>query len=389
MRTHPWNFSFAAALLLLCPFDLVASLGMDLYLPAVPDLPRLLVTSPEQVQLTLSVYLVWLGAGQLILGPLADRIGRRCVLLGGSALFVLASVALAVCRAPALFLCLRALEAASGAAMLVATFATVRDVYGEHPDGARIYGTMSAVLVLVPALGPALGALLYRAGGLGAVFGVLAAGAALAGAHAALRWPETRPAGTRAVRLRDVGGVLGHAGFWRYTLGHAVAMGSFFVMLSIAPGVLGQRLGYGPVGFGLWFGTIAVVLFVAARAVQGVVARRGPAWCLPRGLMVIAAGAGLAAITATMRPTLLGFLGPAWLVAVGIALVVSVSAAGALASFGHVAGTATALFSCVASVLLVSLGSLAVLACPSTTTWPLALYAGGGAVLVLLVPWRE
>jgi MFS transporter, DHA1 family, chloramphenicol/florfenicol resistance protein len=285
---HPsWSFSLGAALLLLCPFDLVASLGMDLYLPAVPDMPRLLGTTPARVQLTLSGYLVVLGAGQLVFGPLSDRLGRRPVLLGGAVAFTLASLGLAWARWSWPFVLLRIAQSAGGAATLVATFATVRDVYADREEGGRMYAIMSGILVFVPALGPLFGAALYEVGGLVAVFVALAAIAAVAGLRASFWWPETRPAGSRQVRFRQIGAVLTHGEFWTYTLGYGVAMGSFFVYFSIAPGVLVHRHGYSPLGFALVFGTAALVLIAASRFTPRLVERYGRAGCLRRGMATI------------------------------------------------------------------------------------------------------
>ncbi|MBX8803505.1 MFS transporter, partial [Ochrobactrum sp. MR28] len=86
----------AAALFLMAPFDLLASMGMDIYLPVIPHMSEALQTSPEMVQLTLSLYLGVLGTGQLILGPLSDKIGRKPVLLGGVLIFSCASAGLAI-----------------------------------------------------------------------------------------------------------------------------------------------------------------------------------------------------------------------------------------------------------------------------------------------------
>ena len=75
---------------MLSPFDLLASLGMDMYLPAVPFMPNALGTTASTIQLTLTTYLVMIGAGQLLFGPLSDRLGRRPVLLGGGLAYVAA-----------------------------------------------------------------------------------------------------------------------------------------------------------------------------------------------------------------------------------------------------------------------------------------------------------
>jgi len=373
----------------MCPFDVIAALGMDMYLPAIPDMPGLLGTTPRHVQLTLSAYLVLLGAGQLIFGPLSDRVGRRPVLLGGAAGYTVASLGLAWTRSVWPFVLLRIIESASAAAMVVATFATVRDVYATRKEGSSIYATMSAVLVFVPALGPLLGAAIYEHAGLRAVFLTLAVLAALAGLRAFELWPETRPAESQSVRFGHVGAVLRHREFWTYTLGYGVAMGSFFVYFSIAPALLIHRYGYSPLGFSLLFGTVALVLILTSRFAGRLVERYGPRGCLLRGMGLILLGAVLLVIRETMIEHVVGFMLPAWIIAVGIAMTVSVSANGALASFSEIAGTSTALYYCISSVFLVGMGTIAVVFLPGSTAWPLVAYGALGAVLVLALLARH
>jgi MFS transporter, DHA1 family, chloramphenicol/florfenicol resistance protein len=384
-----WSFSLTAALVLLCPFDLIASLGMDMYLPAIPDMPGALGTTPQRIQLTLSGYLVLLGAGQLIFGPLSDRYGRRPVLLTGAVVYTLSSLGLAWTRSLWPFVFLRIVESASGAAMLVATFATVRDVYATRKEGTTIYSIMSAILVFVPAVGPLLGAGLYEAGGLRAVFLTLAALPAIAGIRAFYLWPETRPAESRGVRFRQVGAVLSHPDFWTYMLGYGVAMGSFFVYFSIAPGLLIHHYGYSPLGFGLMFGTVALVLIGVSRFAGRLVERYGLAGCLFRGMGLIMMGAVLLVVRETTIDSVVSFMLPAWIIAVGIAITVAVAANGALAPFSEIAGTSTALYYCLSSVFLVSTGTAAVVLLPGGTAWPLVAYGGLGAVLVMMLLARS
>ncbi|HFK2591308.1 TPA: MFS transporter, partial [Salmonella enterica subsp. enterica serovar Derby] len=103
-KNFSWRYSLAATVLLLSPFDLLASLGMDMYLPAVPFMPNALGTTASTIQLTLTTYLVMIGAGQLLFGPLSDRLGRRPVLLGGGLAYVVASMGLALTSSAEVFL---------------------------------------------------------------------------------------------------------------------------------------------------------------------------------------------------------------------------------------------------------------------------------------------
>ena len=202
-RRPIWAYSLPSALLLMAPFDILASLAMDIYLPVVPQMPRILGTSPAIVQLTLSLYMVTLGLGQIVFGPISDRIGRRPVLLGGGLLFAAASIALAGTSSATVFLALRIVQALGASAVLVATFATVRDVYAGRPEGAVIYGLFSAMLAFVPALGPIAGALIAESGEF-AVYGLGNDTYALVHRHAAVEWQAMTVSGDGLFRVAEL-----------------------------------------------------------------------------------------------------------------------------------------------------------------------------------------
>lgn len=377
-----WAHSLPSALLLMAPFDLLASLAMDVYLPVIPAMPAALGTSAALIQLTLTVYMVWIGLGQLIFGPLSDRVGRRPVLLGGALLFSFASLGLALAQSGAAFLALRAVQALGASAALVATFATVRDVYAERPEGHTVYGLLGAMLAFVPALGPIAGALLAQAGGWRAIFAMLAVLGLAATAQALWRWPETlrRPATAAAAPLRAI---LGSAAFQTYTLGFSAAMGSFFVFFSTAPGVLMGRGALQPWTFSLAFGSVALVMILMTRLSARLARRWGTRGSLMRGLGALMIGAALLTLAHALAPgaPVPGLLAPMYLIACGIVLLVSVCAQGALRDFGHAAGLAVALYYALQSLFVGGLGTLAVLLLGPDSPWPLVAYASGVPLL--------
>ncbi|KYG07438.1 MFS transporter [Sorangium cellulosum] len=382
-RSTHWNLSLSAALLLMAPFDLLASLAMDVYLPVVPSMPGILGTSPSVVQLTLSLYMVVLGAGQLVFGPISDRVGRRPVLLGGAVLFAAASYLLAGAESAAAFVALRVLQALGAAAALVATFATVRDVYAERAEGAVIYSLFGSMLAFVPALGPVIGALLADHLGWRAIFVALGAAATVAALNAAPRWHETRP--LHASRPRAAfGEILTDASFWTYTLGFSAAMGAFFVFFSTASRVLIDRAGFSQLTFSLLFATVALVMIATTRFAKRFVARWGRAGSLVRGMGMLLLGAALLVVgQAIAAPSFWAFVPPMWIIAIGIVFANSVAANGALQRFGHVAGTATALYYCIESLVVGIVGTTLVVLLPGDTAWPLSAYCTLMAVVVL------
>ena len=381
--TRPaWAYTLPAALLLMAPFDILASLAMDIYLPVVPAMPGILNTTPSTIQLTLSLYMVMLGVGQVIFGPLSDRIGRRPVLLAGGVIFVVASLGAAWSSTAAALVAFRLLQAVGASAALVATFATVRDVYASQPEGVVIYGLFSSMLAFVPALGPIAGALIGEFFGWRAIFVTLAALALPALLNAGFRWHETRPldgAGTR----RSVLPIFASPAFWVYTVGLSAGMGTFFVFFSTAPRVLIGQADYSEIGFSLAFATVAFVMIVTTRFAKSFVARWGIAGCVARGMALLVCGAVLLGIGELYgSPSFLTFVLPMWVMAVGIVVTVSVTANGALAQFDDIAGSAVAFYFCIQSLIVSIVGTLAVTLLNGDTAWPVIVYATTMAVLV-------
>lgn len=387
-RNPTWNYRLPAALLLMAPFDILTSLAMDIYLPVVPIMPRALDTSPAVIQLTLSLYMLILGAGQIVFGPLSDIAGRRPVLLGGAALFAATSFLLAGTSSASLFITLRLLQAIGASAALVATFATVRDVYAERPEGATIYSLLGSMLSFVPALGPIAGALIANHFGWRAIFltlGILTLAAIL---NAALRWDETRPAIVSRPKTA-FGAILKDFSFWTYTIGFSAGMGAFFMFFSTAPRVLIDRAGFSSLTFSLAFATAAVVMLATARFAGRFVKRWGAAGSLARGMMMLLIGALLlVAGERFLTPSFVSFVLPMWIIAIGIVFTTAVTANGALRAFGDTAGTAVALYFCVESLIVGLIGTLFVVFLGGDTAWPLASYCAVMALITLLCLWR-
>lgn len=368
-----WSYSLPTALLLMAPFDILASLAMDIYLPVVPAMPAILGTTPAVVQLTLSLYMIVLGLGQVVFGPISDRIGRRPVLISGALLLAAASLLLAVTSSAPLFVALRVVQALGASAALVATFATVRDVYAERPEGAVIYGLFSAMLACVPALGPIAGALIAHGLGWRAIFATLGVLAVLATLNALPRWYETRP---NAVQSRPaIRTILKSPAFLVYTLGFSTAMGAFFVFFSTAPRVLIDGAGYSQLGFSLAFATAAVAMIVTTRFAKLFVARWGIPGSLARGMVMLLIGAVLLALGQLFAtPGFVTYIVPMWVISIGIVFAGAVTANGALEAFGDAAGTAVALYFCVQSLIVGVFGTLAVVLLGGDTAWPLVAY---------------
>ncbi|WP_457812088.1 CmlA/FloR family chloramphenicol efflux MFS transporter [Sinorhizobium meliloti] len=383
-KNHVWRYSLPTALLLMAPFDILASLAMDIYLPIVPAMPGILGTSPAVVQLTLSLYMVMLGLGQIVFGPVSDRIGRRPVLIGGAMLFAAASFCLAASSSAIPFVAFRFLQAVGASAALVATFATIRDVYADRPESVVIYSLFSSILAFVPALGPITGAMLAERFGWRSIFVTLGALAIIALLQALPRWHESRPSAA-ALSRHAFGPLFRSLAFWTYTLGFSAAMGTFFVFFSTSPRVLIDKAGYSELQFSLAFATVAIVMIITARFAERFVSRWGTSGSLLRGMCMLLLGAALLIAGETFGvPSSWTFVMPMWVMAVGIVFTVSVTANGALEDFGDMAGSAVAVYFCVQSLIVGRAGTLLVIGLPGDSAWPLVVYASIMAGVVLI-----
>ncbi|UTF61094.1 multidrug effflux MFS transporter [Gilvimarinus sp. DA14] len=146
-----------AATMMLGPFSL------DTYLPAFPAIAADLGVSSQAVAISVSVYIFALAAGQLIGGPLSDRLGRKRVLVAGLIIFGLASVLLATLHTLSHFLVGRALQAVGAGWVLVSVPAMVRDrISGQ--EAAKLFSLMGLVMVVAPGVAPTIGSLLLKVG---------------------------------------------------------------------------------------------------------------------------------------------------------------------------------------------------------------------------------
>jgi DHA1 family bicyclomycin/chloramphenicol resistance-like MFS transporter len=171
----------------------LTALGMDMFLPSVPAIAQAFGSEPGAAQLTVTTYLLGLAAGQLAWGPLADRFGRKPVLLGALALFFLSTTAAAVADSLAGIALLRFSQGIGMSGGPVIARSVVRDL-AAHEEAAQLLGKMMVVFGFFPVLGPLIGAQLLRFGGWTAVFWFYCGFALVLFAIVLRRFPETAPA---------------------------------------------------------------------------------------------------------------------------------------------------------------------------------------------------
>jgi DHA1 family bicyclomycin/chloramphenicol resistance-like MFS transporter len=329
----------------------LAGLGpfsIDMYLPSFPSLAQSLGVSVAAVQLTLATYLAGLALGQLLYGPLSDRLGRRRPLLAGLALYVVASLLCAVAPSLPVLAGARFVQALGGCAGLVISRAVVRDHFDAR-GSASLYSSLILVMGVAPIVAPLLGGQLLQVAGWRAVFVFLAALGAAGWAMVALLLPESLPPASRARRtpleaVRAMGALFGQGHFLRLALAGGASQAAMFAYISGSPFVFIELFGVPPSRYGLLFGANAFGLIAASQLNRVLVPRFGVVRVL-RGAVGLAPVAYAALfLLARGGAGLWGVLPPLFLGIATVGLALPNATAAAMSAFGgSQAGSASAL----------------------------------------------
>lgn len=320
---------------------------MQVLVPSLPAMGQDLGASTATVQLTVTLYLLSVGAGQLFYGPLSDRFGRRPLLMGGLALYAVASLGAALAPDVAGVVVARMLQAAGACAGVVLARAVIRDVWPRE-QSASVLGYVTMGMTIAPMFAPIIGSLLEMVFGWRATMLACLAFVVPLALVSWLRLPETLPApqplpGPAAI-LGAYRTVLAHAGFRAYAAITACSTGVFFAFLGGAPYVVVQGMGYSPVVFALAFSTLSVAFALGNWVAGRMATRLGVLRLLGIGIVLSTGGSLLAAVVLlAFPPHILDFFLPMAVVALGNGILQPASIAGALATRPQLAGTASAL----------------------------------------------
>ncbi|UJB45976.1 multidrug effflux MFS transporter [Streptomyces sp. A1-5] len=342
-----------AALVLLA---FVTPLATDMYLPAFPDMTGALGTDASGVQLTLTSFLIGMGVGQLILGPLSDRFGRRKPILIGTAACVVATALCALTPSLGWLVALRFVQGFTGAAGVVIGRAVISDV-ATGEKAAKLLGVLMSLLGVAPAIAPVLGGIVIDAAGWRAVFWVLAATTLVALVGALVAVPESLPAerrqtGGAQATIRAAREVLANRSYLGHTLCFGMALAVLFCYLGGASFLFQNLLGLSVGQTSAAFASVGAVSVLSGLVVTRLVGRFTPQALMRTGLAVMLVGsAALCVLALADGLGLPAVLGLHYLTLVGISLVAMNAAALALERVPHAAGTGSALLGTTQSIL--------------------------------------
>ncbi len=377
------------ALLLLVGYFALQPLSTDFYLPSLPSLVGKFGTTVARVQLTLSVFIAGFGLGQLLLGPVSDRYGRRPVLLGGVATYFVACVVCAAAVSIEMLIAGRLLQAMGVSAAVVAARAIVRDLHAPA-DGARVLAKANAFMTIALLLGPITGGFLETHYGFRATFAVIGLIAAVLFVFTWRLMSETIPRrNPDAIRIAPMLGIYRAIAvnrvFWAYTLAMSASYGGLFAFLSGSSFVLLKILGVSAQAYGFAFAITVVGYFIGTMICRRLIGAIGIRRTMVRaGLIQVAAGVAMAglALAGVLHP--LAILIPQFFYNVAHAMTTPCTQAGAIAPFPHNAGAAAALMGFVQMLVAACVGAW-IGASYDGTVLPLTLTVCAGSICTWLV----
>nr|WTB30746.1 multidrug effflux MFS transporter [Streptomyces sp. NBC_00830] len=377
-------------------------LSMDMYLPALPAVTDALHASAATVQLTLTACLGGMALGQVVVGPMSDRWGRRRPLLLGMVVYVLATALCVFAPTTELLIGFRLLQGLAGAAGIVIARAVVRDMY-DGVEMARFFSTLMLISGVAPVVAPLIGGQVLRFTDWRGIFAVLTVVGVLLTLvvwkwlHETLPFEERHTGGVGDA-LHTMRGLLGDRTFTGYMIAGSLAFAALFAYVSASPFVVQEIYGASPQTFGLLFGINSIGLITVGQ-INGKV-------LVGRISLDKALGFGLGVIVLAATALLLmtsGVFGDVGLVPVAAGLFVLMSAMGlampntnalALMRTKHAAGSASALLG-TSSFLIGAVASPLVGIAGDATAVPMAvvqLVCAVGAMacfLGLCRPWQR
>lgn len=363
MEQHVLRLTSTATIALLATLTALGPLATDMYLPAMPSMAEALSTGPDEIQLTLSLYMAGFALAQLFCGPISDRFGRRPVMIAGFALFLFASLLCMLASNIETLLVGRFLQAFGGATGPVLARAAVRDIFGPI-EASRVLSYMASTMALAPALAPVIGAGLLLFFGWQAIFTLLALYAVAMLLLLVFAMPEPLPIERRqsiqpSVILANFRMLLTQRTFIGYTLTNATGFAGLFAFLSGSSFVLIDFMGLTPFQYGIGFMLIVAGFFVGSLVSGRYSHRLGRDRLLQYAtLMCALAGTAMASLAFAGVYAAWAVIGPHILFLVGFGILMPQSMAGALAPNPQCAGSASSLFGFLQMTVAALIGAL-------------------------------
>ena len=343
---HPEASSTVLQIAVLAGLAATGTLATNILLPSLPQMAASLNVTSAAVTSAITIFLAVFAVGQLAVGPISDRYGRRWPVLIGFGVFFAGSVWCALAADLTSLLIGRVVQAAGACATSVLSRAIARDMF----SGAALARAMALIMIAMaaaPGFSPLLGGALDHAFGWRSEFVLVAAFAALGAVAYATVFGETHhatrtPLDPLAIAKNYVG-LIADRRFLVPAATVSLIMGGLFSMFSAAPRILIEAMHLTPIQLGLFFAGTVLIVFAAGMLATKLAPRYGLDRSIRGGLVAAVTGSIAMLLVALYSPTLLSYLGALSVFLLGMGIVNPLGTAQALSPFGEKAGAASAL----------------------------------------------
>ncbi|WP_281648931.1 multidrug effflux MFS transporter [Parendozoicomonas sp. Alg238-R29] len=327
---------------------ILSPLAIDMYLPSLPEMSRVFKADEAGMQLTISLFMICMGVGQLFAGPVSDRFGRRASALLGTGLYVVGSLMGAMSETLSVLYVSRVLQGVGAASCAVSAFAWVRDHFDARESGKWI-SYMGGMIGTIPTLAPTLGGVLAVQWNWSAnfVFMGLLGGAVFIAAMIFMekgRSIHTTPSKSAESDGNNLKEVLTHRQFLTYSLTGTLTMGGILAYATNAPFVAMNLAGLDEFGFAMMFGMLGVLQLLSSIAAPHLAGRIGRRQTIIFGSVLSLVGAASMLVIPANEP--LWYFAMAALGCVGFNLIYGTASGLTLEHFKHCSGLAAAIDGC-------------------------------------------
>jgi DHA1 family bicyclomycin/chloramphenicol resistance-like MFS transporter len=379
--------SVPACIAVICAFAATGTLATNIFLPSLPSMAATLQVSSAAVTSAITVYLAIFAVGQLVVGPLSDRFGRRPVILIGLSLFVAGTIGCAFARDLPDLLIGRSIQASGGCAALALSRAIARDLFDRRLT--RVMAAITVATAAAPGFSPLLGGALDHFLGWRSEFIFVAVFAACTvTAYVSFVGETIRSARSSMNPLTIASSYLALIRDIRFVVPARTAgllMVGLFAIFSSAPRLLVESFGFSPITLGLLFAAVVFVVFAAGMLATRLSARLGLYRATVVGLAItVIGGATLLLAGLVAKGSFLPFIAATVIFLLGLGIASPLSSAAALSPFGNKAGVAAALLG-FAQMAGGALGTLLAAAISSDPALGLGIVASLASPLALIL----
>lgn len=373
-------------LALLAGLAAIGALSTNIILPSFPSMAAEFGVGTRDLGVTLSAFFIAFAIGQLFVGPLSDRFGRRGLVLGGLAVFLAGTALCAAASSLEVLVAGRVIQALGVCAASVLSRAIARDLF-EGETLARVLSLTMIAMAAAPGFSPLLGSGLETTFGWRSTFLFVATAGCVIAAAYAFGLPETHPQDRRAAHapgqvLRGYAGLATDRRFIFPATAVSLIIGGLYAFFGATPAILIGGMGLSPFELGLFFAATVFVVFGAGAAAPHLARRLGPVRAAATGSAIALAGA-LILLAVSAATGFATFTFGVVLFLLGMGITNPLGTAITLQPFGDRAGLASALLGFL-QMASAAVGTALTVALPLSPLAALAVVMAAAAGLALL-----